>query len=83
MFGMPSLDFHILRANLRKSRDISHSLFNDESLKQYAAIFTTEPWAMCENNICSTAPAYHSYWQPCFPTKQIISPDGQSPLSAQ
>lgn len=78
-FIMPSSDFHILQANLRKSREISHSLFNDESLKSHVVIFTTEPWAKFENNIYFTAPAYHTYWQPFFPTKQTISLDRRSP----
>ncbi len=79
MFLMLSTDFRILQANLRKSREVSHNLFNDVSLQSYAAIFTTEPWAKFENNTCVTAPAYHTYWQSFFPTKQAISLERQSP----
>ena len=76
---MLSTDFRILQANLRKSREVSHSLFNDESLQSYAAIFTTEPWTKFENNTCVTAPAYHTYWESFFPTTQVISLERQSP----
>ncbi len=75
---MISTGFQILQANLRKSREVNHSLFNDESLQSYAVIFTTEPLAKSENNTCVTAPAYLSYWQPFFPTKQAISLERQS-----
>ena len=76
---MLSTDFQILQANLRKSREVSHSLFNNESLQPYAAIFITEPWAKLENGTCFTAPAYHTYWQPFFPTKYAVSLERRSP----
>lgn len=40
---MFSSEFQILQADLRKSRKISHSLFNDKSLQSHAAILITEP----------------------------------------
>lgn len=76
---MLNMDFQILQANLRKSREIGHSLFNDNSLQSFAAILTTEPWAKEENNACFTAPAYHSYWQPYFPTICTASLERRAP----
>ena len=75
---MLSTDFQILQANQRKSREVSHSFFNDEGLQPYSAIFTKEPWAKLENGTCFTAPAYHTYWQLFYPTKHAIPLEGRS-----
>lgn len=76
---MLSTDFRILQANLRKSCEIGHSLFNDNELQSFAAILTTEPWAKIENNTCFTAPVYHYHWQPYFLTTRTALIEGRAP----
>lgn len=76
---MFNTDFRILQANLRKSCEIGHSLFNDNEFQSFAAILTTETWAKIENNTCFTAPAYHFHWQPYFPTTRTAPSEGRTP----
>lgn len=61
-------DFKILQANLRKSKDVSQSLFNDDALQSYSAILITKPWAKLNGQIPYTTPFTHMYWQPFFPS---------------
>lgn len=66
-------EFKILRANLRKSKDISQSLLNDNTLESYSAILITEPWAKLNGSIPFTSPFTYMHWQPFFPSRSYTS----------
>lgn len=63
---MICLDFKILQANRRKSKDVSQSLFNDDILQSYSAILITKPWAKLNGQIPYTTRLTHMCWQPFF-----------------
>lgn len=66
-FGYSQLQ--ILQANVRKSHEVSHSLFNDNGLKNFSFLFLTEPATAMRNNEITTVPLFHSVWTPIFPSK--------------
>ena len=76
LFLMSDTDFKILQANLRKSKDISQSLFNDDALQSYSVILITEPWAKLDNCLTPfSVPCTHMHWQPFFPSNKYTSHD--------
>ena len=63
-----SNDFSIVQANVNKSQNVSHSLLNDQDLKENAFLLLTEPWSHISEEAYS-APLYHSQRQLFFPSK--------------
>lgn len=72
---MSNTDFKILQANIRKSKNVSQSLFNDDALQSYSVILTTEPWVKLEGLVPITIPLTHTHWQPFFPSNKHSSPN--------
>ena len=64
---MSHTDFKIIQANLRKSKDISQSLLNDDTLQSYLVILTTEPWVRLDDLVPFTVLFTHMHWQPFSP----------------
>lgn len=60
--------FSIVQANVNKSQNVSHSLLNDQDLKENAFLLLTEPWSHISEEAYS-APLYHPQRQPFFPSK--------------
>ena len=76
LFLISDTDFKILQANLRKSKNISQSLFNNNALQLYSVILITEPWAKLDN--CLTlfsVPCTYMHWQLFFPSNKYTSHD--------
>lgn len=60
----------ILQANVNKSSNVCHSLFNDPKLAEYMFFLISEPWARLDGDHPYSAPMFHSNWNPIFPTTQ-------------
>lgn len=58
----------ILQANVNKSSNVCHSLFNDPKLAEYTFLLISEPWARLDGDHPYSAPMFHSNWNPIFPT---------------
>ena len=69
-------DFKILQANLRKSKDISQSFFNNNALESYLVIFITKPWPKLDNCLIPfLVPYTYMHWQPFFPLNKYTLHD--------
>ena len=63
-----SMDFRILQANLRKTRETQLSLLNDEGLQDFGLLLIQEPHCYRTEEGIITAPQHHAYWTPYTPT---------------
>ena len=73
-----SLDFRILQANLRKTRETQLSLLNDEELQNFGLLLIQEPHCYRTEEGIITAPQHHAYWTPYTPTTD--NPTGYWPF---
>ncbi len=58
-----------IQANMRKSRETTHSFFHDPDFKQASFLLLTEPYAILNDQghpSSSSVPNYHSQWQPYY-----------------
>lgn len=65
--AMPN-KFHLVQANMRKSRKTSYSFFHDLEFQHANFLQFTEPYAaLNEKNTPVSVPAYHTKWQAFYP----------------
>lgn len=62
--------FQILQLNLRKQRQVQHSLMNDQRLKDFGVIAISEPYTWTIDNTVATVPMGHQNWTKMVPTVQ-------------
>ena len=60
--------FQILQLNVRKQREVQHSLMNDEQLKDCCVLAISEPYARIINSTLVTVPTGHPNWTKMVPT---------------
>lgn len=62
-------NLHIIQANMRKSRETTHSFFHDPDFEQASFLLFTDPYATLDiANSPMSLPLYHTKWQPFFPS---------------
>jgi endonuclease/exonuclease/phosphatase family metal-dependent hydrolase len=62
--------FQILQLNVRKQREVQHSLMNDEQLKNCGVLAISEPYARIIDGTLVTVPMGHLNWIKMVPTVQ-------------
>jgi hypothetical protein len=62
--------FQILQLNVRKQREVQHSLMSDEQLKDYGVLAVSEPYARIIDGNLVTVPMGHPNWTKLIPTVQ-------------
>ncbi len=73
---------HLVQANMRKSRETSHSLFHDPDFEHANFLLLTEPYAaLGEKNTPFPVATYHTKWQ-AFYSSQVIQPTSDRAMLA-
>ncbi len=73
---------HLVQANMRKSRETSHSFFHDLDFEHANFLLLTEPYsALGEKNTPFSVPTYHTKWQVFYPS-QVIQPTSDRAMRA-
>ncbi len=63
-------NLYIVQANMRKSRETTHSFFHDPDFEQTSLILFTEPYASRDSTgLPASVLLYHTRWQPFYPTQ--------------
>ncbi len=60
----------MLQLNVRKQREVQHSLMNDQRLMDFGVLVISEPYAWTTNNVVATVPMGHPNWTKVVPTVQ-------------
>lgn len=59
-----------LQLNVQKQRNVQHSMMNDESLKEYAALMVSEPHVFELDGKLATSPMGHQGWTAILPSER-------------
>lgn len=59
-----------LQLNVQKQRNVQHSMMNDMSLKEYAALMVTEPHVLEMDGKLTTSPMGHQGWTAILPSER-------------
>lgn len=60
----------VLQLNMQKRREVQHSVVNDESLKEYAALVISEPYVFEMEGKVRTSPLGHQGWTAILPSER-------------
>ena len=60
----------VLQLNMQKRREVQHSVMNDESLKEYAALVISEPYVFEMEREVRTSPLGHQGWTVILPSER-------------
>ncbi|PWI64591.1 hypothetical protein PCL_09521 [Purpureocillium lilacinum] len=69
-FQSMSETLSILQLNVRKREPVQQSLMNDETLKDYAVLAVSEPYARLVDDKVVTSPMWHNNWTKMIPTQK-------------
>jgi hypothetical protein len=65
-----SRSMKFLQLNLQKQRNVQHSVMNDASLKEYAALIISEPYVIEMEGKVRTSPRGHQSWTAILPSER-------------
>jgi hypothetical protein len=65
-----SSSMKFLQLNAQKQRNVQHSVMNDVSLKDYAALIISEPHVVEMNRKVITSPIGHQGWKAVLPSER-------------
>jgi hypothetical protein len=65
-----SRSLRFLQLNVQKRRNVQHSVMNDVSLKEYAALVISEPYVLEMDGKVTTSPMGHQGWMAILPSKR-------------
>jgi hypothetical protein len=65
-----SRSLRFLQLNAQKQRTVQHSMMNDVSLKDYAALIVSEPHVVEMNGKVITSPIGHQGWTAILPSER-------------
>jgi len=65
-----SRSLRFLQLNVQKRRNVQHSVMNDVSLKEYAALVISEPYVLEMDGKVTTSPMGHQGWMSILPSKR-------------
>lgn len=60
----------VLQLNMQKRREVQHSVMNDASLKEYAALAISEPYVFGMDGKVRTSPIGHQSWTAILPSER-------------